>query len=171
MSLALLLLALLLLALLLLLLSCPLCAQTLSVKVIDRRSSETHYTYRVRRIAGPGPRRSRHCLAGLGGSSSPCSYKVSGATLSLLLPDGRVAVVNCAYKFEERFSGPFGNRRGCRLPMADEAVANFKGDNVKVSWAVSLDGRKKDSETYKVVGVQPAEISPQSTSGSSAGSK
>ena len=159
------------LALLLLLLPYLLCAQTLSVKVIDRRSSETHYTYRVRRIAGSGSRRSRHCVAGLVGSSGPCSYKVSGATLSLLLPDGRIAVVNCDYKFEERFSGPAGNRRSCRMPMGEDGVANFKGENVKLSWAVSLDGRKKDSETYKVVGVLPAEVPPQSTSGNRASSE
>jgi hypothetical protein len=83
------------------------------------------------------------------------SYSVTGATLSLLLPDGRTAVVNCVSKFAERFAGPAGNHRSCRTPILDDIKADFKGKNAKLSWPVSLDGKKFESETYKILAVLP----------------
>jgi hypothetical protein len=78
-------------------------------------------------------------------------YHVRGATLTLLLPDGRAAVVNCDSKFAERMAGAQGNHRSCRI-VAD-IVADFHGDKAKLEWVVSLDGKKKGSETYKILAI------------------
>ena len=90
------------------------------------------------------------------GISTPAhqvTYHVTGATFSLLLPDGRVAVVNCDSKFAEHFAGHAGNKRSCRVPLVDDIEADFKGDNAKLSWNVSIDGKKSASETYKILAV------------------
>ena len=76
-----------------------------------------------------------------------------GATFSLLLPDGRIAVVNCDIKFAEHFAGAAGNHRNCRQPLVDNIEADFHSDNAKLEWVVSLDGKKKQSETYKVLAI------------------
>src|SRR5258708_2675420 len=81
------------------------------------------------------------------------SFSVRGATFSLLLPDGRIAVVNCDIKFAEHFAGAAGNHRNCREPLVDNIQADFHGGNAKLEWVVSLDGKKTQSETYKVLGV------------------
>jgi hypothetical protein len=79
------------------------------------------------------------------------SYSVTGATLSLLLLDGRVAVVNCVSKYAPK--ADYINRRSCRMPIVDEITAEFKGKNAKLIWPVSLDGKKTESETYKILAV------------------
>jgi hypothetical protein len=76
-----------------------------------------------------------------------------GATLSLLLLGGRIAVVNCDSKFAEHFAGAAGNHRNCRQPVVDNIQADFRGGNAKLEWVVSLDGKKTQSETYKVLGI------------------
>lgn len=81
------------------------------------------------------------------------SFSVRGATFSLLLPDRRVVVVNCESKFKERFAGPQGNRRSCRMPLVDEIQAGFDSDKAKLIWPVSIDGKKMESETYKILAV------------------
>ena len=81
------------------------------------------------------------------------SFKVHGATFTLQLPDGRLAIVNCESKFAEHMSGRVGNRRSCRSPLVDKIQADFHGDNAKLIWPVSLDGKKMQSETYKVLAV------------------
>jgi hypothetical protein len=78
---------------------------------------------------------------------------VRGATFTLQLPDGRLAVVNCESKFAERFAGPAGNHRSCRQPIVDAIQADFHGDKAKLEWVVSLDGKKQQSETYRVLGI------------------
>ena len=69
------------------------------------------------------------------------------------LPDGRAAVVNCESKFKERFAGRAGNHRSCRIPLVENIDAEFHGDNAKLIWPVSLDGKKMQSETYKVLAI------------------
>lgn len=81
------------------------------------------------------------------------SFKVHGATFTLQLPDGRLAIVNCESKFAEHFAGRVGNRRSCRAPVVDNIQADFNGDNAKLIWPVSLDGKKMQSETYKILGI------------------
>ncbi len=142
-------------------------AQNLEVKIIDRRDNETGYTYFV-----PGHFSSQsdsyancngsdtnvNCSGSTttNGYTTPAhqiSYQVRGATFSLQLPDGRVAVVNCEGKFAEHFAGPAGNHRSCRQPIVDTIHADFHGDKAKLEWVVSLDGKKKATETYKVLGI------------------
>jgi hypothetical protein len=83
------------------------------------------------------------------------NINLSGATFTLLLPNGDKAVVNCTSKFHERFAGP-GNVRSCRVPLVDEFEATFDGDKAKLFWPTSLDGKKIESETYKIIAVSKA---------------
>jgi hypothetical protein len=110
-------------------------AQKLTVKIIDRQDNETTYTYIVPvgwlAIVGP--------------------YRVQGATLSLQLPDGQVAVVNCESKYAPHFD--YVNQRSCRVPLVNDIQAEFDRDNAKLKWPVSVDGRTTESETYKVLAV------------------
>jgi|SRR5579883_637353 len=142
-------------------------AQTLDVKIIDRKDHETEYTYVVPGHTTSQSNSSAGCTGSdtfvnctgtttTTGSSTPAhevSYHVRGATFALLLPDGRVAVVNCESKFAEHFAGPAGNHRSCRMPIVDEIKAEFKGEKAKLIWPVSLDGKKMQSETYRLLGV------------------
>src|SRR5271157_107468 len=104
-----------------------------NVKITNRQDSEQTYVYATQYVAG--------------------NLTVTGSTLTLLLPDGREAVVNCSSKFAEHFAGHAGNRRSCRVPLTDTVEVEFKGDKAKIIWITSLDGKKKESETYKVIGV------------------
>lgn len=112
-------------------------AQQLQVKIIDRRDKEDSYDY----------------AAVYDNVAVGKTFKVQGATFTLQLPDGRLAIVNCESKFAERMRGPAGNRRSCRAPVVDTIEADFRGDNAKLVWPVSLDGKKMQSETYKILGI------------------
>lgn len=143
--------------------------QKMDVKIIQRQNAETRYDYVVAGYSSSTANGTVNCNAY--GNSANCSgssttngytipsregsFNVMGATYSLLLPDGRVAIVNCASKFQERMAGREGNHRSCRMPLVDDIQADFKGKNAKLSWVVSLDGKKKDSETYKILAVLP----------------
>jgi len=85
--------------------------------------------------------------------SHQVSYHVRGATFTLQLPDGRAAIVNCESKFKERMAGPAGNHRSCRIPLVENIEAEFHGDKAKLIWVVRLDGKKMQSETYKVLAI------------------
>jgi hypothetical protein len=39
------------------------------------------------------------------------------------------------------------------MPLVDNIQADFHGDKAKLAWVVSLDGKKTQSETYKVLAV------------------
>ena len=109
------------------------------VKVISRNNSNVAYSYAfVNRSYGLAQ-----------------NLNLSGATLTLVLPNGDTAVANCAGKFHERFSGP-GNVRSCRVPLIDEFEATFDGDKAKLFWPTSLDGKKTESETYRIIAVSKA---------------
>jgi hypothetical protein len=112
-------------------------AQKLNVKIIDRQDKEDSYDY----------------AAVYNNIAVGKTFKVQGATFTLQLPDGRLAVVNCDSKFAEHMAGRAGNRRSCRAPIVDNIEADFKGDNAKLIWPVSLDGKKMQSETYKILGI------------------
>jgi len=142
-------------------------AQKLDVKIVDRQDHDTDYTYVVPGHSYANSNTNVNCNGGdnyancngtttTTGTSTPAhevSYHVRGATFSLLLPDGRVAVVNCDSKFAERFAGPQGNRRSCRMRLVETVQAEFHGDKAKLIWPVSLDGKKMQSETYKILGI------------------
>ena len=148
---------------------CPLSAlaQKLNVKIVDRQEHDSSYTYFVPGYSSSNTNANANCSGY--GSTVNCngtsttntfnrpaqrgSFSVRGATFSLLLPDGRIAVVNCDIKFAEHFAGAAGNHRNCRQPLVDDIQADFHGNNAKLEWVVSLDGKKKQSETYKVLGI------------------
>jgi hypothetical protein len=112
-------------------------AQKLDVKIVNRQDKEDAYDY----------------AAVYNNVAVGKSFKVNGATFTLQLPDGRLAVVNCESKFAEHMAGPVGNRRSCRTPVVDNIQVDFHGDSAKLIWPVSLDGRKMQTETYKILGV------------------
>ena len=112
-------------------------AQKLGVKIIDRQDKEDEYAY----------------AAVYNNVAVGKSFKVHGATFTLELPDGRLAIVNCESKFAEHFAGHVGNRRSCRTPLVENIQVEFNDDNAKLIWPVSLDGKKMQSETYKILGI------------------
>jgi hypothetical protein len=112
-------------------------AQTLQVKIVNKQDSEDQYDY----------------AAVYNNVAVGKSFSVRGATFTLLLPDSRLVVVNCESKFAEHMAGPIGNRRSCRMPLIGDIQVDFKGDKAKLIWPVSLDGKKMESETYRILGI------------------
>jgi hypothetical protein len=144
----------------------PLFGQKLSVKILNRQESDHEYTYVVPGYSTSSSNTNVSCSGdttvncegsthtnGVSTASYAVSYHVTGATFSLLLPDGRVAVVNCESKFAEHFAGRAGNKRSCRVPLVDDIEAEFSGDKAKLVWNVSIDGKKSATETYKILAV------------------
>ena len=141
--------------------------QILDVKIINRQSSETDYTYVVPGYFTANSNTNLNCFGnvnniscngsatttGLARPAQQVPFHVRGATFALQLPDGRVAVVNCESKFAERFAGARGNHRSCRVPLVDDIQAELDGDKAKLKWSVSIDGKKTESETYKILGI------------------
>lgn len=140
-------------------------AQTMDVKIMNRQNSETGYNYIIPGHYNSSSDTNVNCYGGsasvncsgstttTGYATSPrkVSYNVVGATFSLLLPDGRVAVVNCVSKYKPK--GDYINRRSCRMPLVNDIQAEFKGKNARLIWPASLDGKKVESETYKILAI------------------
>jgi hypothetical protein len=142
--------------------------QKFEVKIVNRQTGETGYSYVV-----PGSARTNgdvnvNCngttnTVNCSGTSTSTttsvpaqeiSYSVTGATFTLQLPDGRLAVVNCESKFNwTDFSKPNQIRRSCKIPLVDIIQAEFDGDKALLKWPVSIDGKKTQSETYKILAV------------------
>lgn len=77
-----------------------------------------------------------------------------------MLPDGRIAIVNCAAKVNwTEWSNP-SFYRSCRIPLVSNIVAEFDGDKARLKWPVSIDGKKLQIETYRVLGVLEKPSSP-----------
>jgi hypothetical protein len=142
-------------------------AQKMHVKVLGHSINETPYTRMVPGIVMNNGTASANCGAygntancsgaGNGSSISLPAHEVSGTMthieLLLLLPDGRRVGVYCN-------DHPKGAKMHfCQNPGTDELEANFSGANVKLTWGVGLDGKKKASETYVVGRVYPAPAS------------
>lgn len=139
-------------------------AQTLNVTIIDRQTSDKAYSYVLPGTVTGSALASTNCSAF--GSSVNCfgsstgtttvvppragGYSVTGATLALRIPDGRVIVVNCDSKYA--LKGDFVNRRSCRIPPGDSVEAEFRGADAVLRWSISLDGRRRQQETYKILG-------------------
>jgi hypothetical protein len=85
----------------------------------------------------------------VGSSSHTVSYTVHGATLSLLLPDGRMVVVNC----DSRPLPGSNQQRNCREPLTNEIQVVFEQDNARLVWNASVDGTAMGVETYKIIGI------------------
>ena len=81
---------LLLIAVFLILTISPALAQKLDVKIIDRQDKEDSYEY----------------AAVYNNVAVGKTFQVHGATFTLSLPDGRLAIVNCESKFAEHMAGP-----------------------------------------------------------------
>ena len=153
-------------------------AENIDVKIIDRQNHESLYTYTVPGSSVSNSNTEVSCSGNVSNvnctgntqttaTSRPGfsgSYQVSGATFSLQLPDGRVAVVNCdsklppvalsvAVALASGGGGSAKHRRSCRMPLVNDIQAEFSGDNAKLKWSVSIDGKKLDSETYKILAV------------------
>ena len=146
-------------------------AQKMDAKVIDRRSSETAYNYQLPAHPAASPAAGADCNGSSSSSSTSAncstsdssttedpasgspSYRVTGSTLALLLPGGRIAVVNCVSKNMLKID--YLNRRDCRIPTTNDVLAQFSGKSVKLKWQSSLDARKLRSETYHLVAFVP----------------
>ena len=145
--------------------------ELLDVSVIDRQDNARNYTYVVPGYSNSQSNANANCsaignFANCNGNMSTStisnpgfsgSYEVHGATLSLKLPDGRIAVVNCASKLNwSEWSNP-NLYRSCRIPLVNQIKAEFSGDNAKLKWSVSIDGSKLARETYKIIAVLDAQ--------------
>jgi hypothetical protein len=116
------------------LVSVAVAGERVTVKVTARNDSDVPYSYAFAN----------------GSYGLAQNLNLRGATLTLALPNGDSAVVNCTSKFHEGFAGP------CRVPLVDEFEATFNGDKAKLFWPTSLDGKKVESETYKIIAVSKA---------------
>src|SRR5215471_2762354 len=73
---------------------------------------------------------------------SHCNYRTAEGLWSTVHPN----LLNIS-------PAPPGNRRSCHVPLVDDIQAEFRGDSAKLSWNVSIDGKKSRSETYKILAV------------------
>jgi hypothetical protein len=138
------------------------CATKQDVTIIDRKNTGSSYTYVVpgysnttAKVDCTATPNAATCNGTSSGFSTPAvqgSYQVRGATLSLQLADGRIAVVNCNAKvnWTEMNTNTY---RSCRIPLVERVQAEFDGDKAKLTWSVSIDSKKLQSETYKILAV------------------
>jgi hypothetical protein len=131
-------------------------AQKIDATVLYRQNSDTGYTVLV---PGFAPEGAVDCAADI--ANDACSQavptaapgqpslSVTGTTLSLLLPDGRVAVVNCPNRYS--FKGTAINRRTCAMPLVEHVEAQFAGSRATLKWLIGSNDRKIESEKYTVV--------------------
>ena len=136
-------------------------AQKLEATVLYRQNSDVNYFAVIPGYTSPVAENSPTCA--LDPDPTECSptghnqllseqgevtYNVVGTTVSLLLPDGRIALLNCVNKYSPR--GNYVNRRSCGMPMSEHVQAEINGKTAKLKWTVGTEG-KNESETYKVV--------------------
>jgi len=149
-------------------------AQRFVVKIMARQDNASTYGFVVPGYSQTNTNANANCVAypnsvGCNGSATSTttgrpavvgSYEVRGATLALQLPDERVAVVNCDSKTNWTEWNTHA-RRSCRTPpMLDYITVEFSGEKATLKWPISIDGKKYQQETYKVVAVIPAPIRP-----------
>jgi len=134
-------------------------AQKVDATVLYRQDSDTSYTAVIPLADGSTPEGTVDCAADAANDvcANPSQtgvpgrpfLSVTGTTLSLLLPDGRIAVVNCLNRYS--FKGNALNRRSCAMPLVAHVEADLNGSNAKLRWTFSPDDRKAESETYRIV--------------------
>jgi hypothetical protein len=149
----------------------PVTAQKVEVSVLYRQDSDTSYLAVIPGYSDPGSDGNGACLLDPNPADCPAPNRSTasiptlvGTTLSLLLPDGRVAVVNCVNRYSEK--GNYINRRGCGMPMVEHVEAEFHGDSAKLWWPVGQDGRI-ESEKYRVVALLDKRIESAHAEGTS----
>jgi hypothetical protein len=134
-------------------------AQKVQANVLYRQDSDNSYIAVVPGYSGPDADITGACMLDPDPANCPAvkassdtgnpNYMLVGTTLSLLLPDGRVALVNCQNRYSAK--GNSINRRSCGMPMVQQVEADITGQIAKLTWPVGTDGKKTESETYKVV--------------------
>lgn len=134
-------------------------AQKIEASVLYRQDSDNRYIAVVPGYSGPDADITGACMLDPDPANCPAvdstsargevNYMLVGTTLSLLLPDGRVALVNCVNRYSAK--GNYVSRRSCGMPMVEHVEAEFIGQSAKLKWQVGTDGKKTESETYKVV--------------------
>ena len=134
-------------------------AQKTEATVLYRQDSDNRYFAVVPGYSGPDADITGACMLDPDPANCPAvdsasargevNYMLVGTTLSLRLPDGRVALVNCVNRYSAK--GNYVNRRSCGMPMVEHVEAEFIGQSAKLKWQVGTDGKKIGSETYKVV--------------------
>jgi hypothetical protein len=139
-------------------------AEKLAVTIIGRQDSESSYSYVIPGRSTTTSQANADCskvanqvnCSGAVTSTTLATpavaggFTATGATLSLLLPDGRIVVVNCSDKANHtEWTGR--GIRNCRVPTTDKIQAEFDGEKAKLIWPVGIDGKKTQSETYKII--------------------
>jgi len=135
-------------------------AQRVPVSVLYRQDSDIVYHAVIPGYSGPDADVTGACTLDPDPANCPDpnqgadvkgipSYLLSGTTLSLGLPDGRIALVNCVSRHSA--NGNYINRHSCGMPLTERADAEFTGQSAKLSWNVGPDGRKTEVETYRVI--------------------
>ena len=148
--------------------------RVLNVTIVDRKNSDTLYTYVSPALATPAPAPDPNCAGPATRATPPSTsvnvhcgatsstktafrpslergYAVRGTTFTLKLPDGRHLVVNCQNTDVLGLDGT--RRRSCRTPLVDQITAEFDGENAKLIWPASDDGKKTESETYRILAI------------------
>ncbi|MGA8086189.1 MAG: hypothetical protein WCA10_02710 [Terracidiphilus sp.] len=140
------------------------CAQKLDATVLYRQTSDSNYfavipgytstpdeggtdcSLEPLSEACSAPTRANGAIA----SQNQVAYNLVGTTLSLLLPDGRVALVNCVNKYSPK--GNYISRRICQMPLVPQVEAELNGKTAKLKWPVGAEG-KTAAETYRIVAI------------------
>lgn len=139
-------------------------AQKVPVNVLYRQDSDVVYHAVIPGYSGPNADVTGACTLDPDPANCPDpnlnsdpkgspTYLLSGTTLSLGLPDGRIALVNCVSRHSA--NGNYINRHSCGMPMTERADAEFTGQSAKLSWTLTSNGNKAESETYRVVALLP----------------
>lgn len=133
-------------------------AQKVEASVLYRQDSDNRYIAIIPGYTGPESDITGACLLDPDPANCPQvdanttnatpTYMVVGTTLSLLLPDGRVALLNCQNRYSAKSDSL--NRRNCGMPMVQQVEADFNGQIAKLTWPGAA-GKKIESETYKVI--------------------
>ncbi|MBS1802862.1 MAG: hypothetical protein JST28_05815 [Acidobacteria bacterium] len=137
-------------------------AQKVSVNVLYRQDSDIVYHAVIPGYSGPNADVTGACTLDPDPANCPDpkqnedqkavpTYLLSGTTLSLGLPDGRIALVNCVSRHSA--NGNYINRHSCGMPLTERADAEFVGQSAKLSWTLAVNGNRTESETYRVVAV------------------
>jgi len=133
-------------------------AQKLDASVLYRQDSDVAYQAVIPGYSGPNADVTGACTLDPDPANCPSPsrangepmYTLIGTTLSLSLPNGQIAVVNCVDRHSAK--GNYVNRRSCGMPLGERVGVEFNGQIAKLSWLVGQTG-KIESETYKVVAV------------------
>jgi hypothetical protein len=132
-------------------------AQKLDASVLYRQDSDVAYHAVIPGYSGPNADVTGACTLDPdpancpipGKSNGEPMYTLIGTTLSLGLPDGRIAVVNCIDRHSAK--GTYINRHACGMPLVERVGVEFSGRSAKLTWPVGSDGKKIETETYKIV--------------------